>query len=404
MTYLLRCCLPGLLLLCASTAAAADQTRTPIDVDVFRGPVIASSRILGLAGAYTAIAEGTQGGFLNPASFINRYPYSTDWFDWDWNYDLMLLEPGAEVDMFNTGEASHSANEYRAQNVGIGLQFGKFGIGVSFNNNHFKVAGRNGEYHYGFDYGYLGLAYAFLEEQLLLGMGIGTGSLVLSDKEDRNELVKWENSGLDVGLVWRPDDESYRLGVSFRRPVSIRPDLEETAVPEEVKDLTIPDNIAVPWRLALGAAYKFGASGRPFNCGREDREREMELLARSGLSQVLDRRYVLVAVDLLIYGAAPEGSTGMTSFLAGDSVPSGESASYSIHAGVESEVMNNFLLVRGGTYLEPTRVESSSYRPHLTLGTDVRVGEFLWWEWKAGIGLDFAPRYHNTIISLGFWH
>ena len=83
---------------------------------------------------------------------------------------------------------------------------------------------------------------------------------------------------------------------------------------------------------------------------------------------------------------------------------SGRTASLAAHAGVESEVWNNRLVVRSGAYFEPPRLDGSDVRPHFTLGLDARLFRLIWWDLRAGFSLDLASRYHNTGIGVGFWH
>ena len=52
-------------------------------LDLFQGPVLAGSRITGLAGAYSALAEGAEGHSFNAAAPVVRTPYSMRRTDWD---------------------------------------------------------------------------------------------------------------------------------------------------------------------------------------------------------------------------------------------------------------------------------------------------------------------------------
>jgi hypothetical protein len=51
--------------------AAQSQT-----VDAARGPIVGSTRRIGLGGAFVAIADDTEGVAINPASTAVRLPYS----------------------------------------------------------------------------------------------------------------------------------------------------------------------------------------------------------------------------------------------------------------------------------------------------------------------------------------
>jgi len=67
--------------------------------------------------------------------------------------------------------------------------------------------------------------------------------------------------------------------------------------------------------------------------------------------------------------------------------------------------------VRAGTYLEPTRFETSSARPHYTGGFDVRVGRWnvfgLWpddYQWRLAVGADVARDYFTLGVTIAGWY
>ncbi|MDH3729434.1 MAG: hypothetical protein OER77_18035, partial [Myxococcales bacterium] len=70
----------------ASALAQLGPDGTPITtsnytIDLTRGVVISTSRVTGLAGAATSLAEGVQGGLQNPAAVAWRGPQWPDWYD-----------------------------------------------------------------------------------------------------------------------------------------------------------------------------------------------------------------------------------------------------------------------------------------------------------------------------------
>ena len=88
----------------------------------------------------------------------------------------------------------------------------------------------------------------------------------------------------------------------------------------------------------------------------------------------------------------------------------GKDVSVGFRIGAETEPIANVLKVRAGFYLEPPRVVAAHHRPHGTVGFDVRL--FRWDVWGAfhpfdltiGMTGDFAPRYIDLGIGVGFWH
>jgi hypothetical protein len=78
--------------------------------------------------------------------------------------------------------------------------------------------------------------------------------------------------------------------------------------------------------------------------------------------------------------------------------------------GVEGEPLPNRIVVRAGTYVEPSRYEAVAPRQHFTFGGDVRLIPLDFWglfpeaEWKVSVALDIAPRYTNAGFGIGLWH
>src|SRR5215510_2177548 len=78
-------------------------------IDLYQGPVLAGNRVMGLSGAYVALAEDVDGNLQNPAAPAMRPFFSVDYFDY-W-LGLGLTFPGrlASIDFFNSG----SQTEFR---------------------------------------------------------------------------------------------------------------------------------------------------------------------------------------------------------------------------------------------------------------------------------------------------
>jgi hypothetical protein len=112
----------------------------------------------------------------------------------------------------------------------------------------------------------------------------------------------------------------------------------------------------------------------------------------------------------LISGRATQ-AVGVDALLSQVVNRSGEKTVFSPRLGAESEVWPNLLRLRVGTYLEPTRFETSSPRWHGTLGCDVRLFRWsvfgLWPEdylWRLGVSADVSKRYAIGALSLGGWY
>ena len=223
----------------------------------------------------------------------------------------------------------------------------------------------------------------------------------------------------------------------------------------------LPRRIDVPWLAAFGAAFQLGA--RPFNVywhnpgviserlrhevtnRREAREAELQLLraenspdletyeASAKLEQAADNRrlarfekevqrrlrqryaamsrhYVLVTTQFNWMGVT-DNSIGIESFLSQIVNRSGQSISFSPRFGMETELVPNWVKIRGGFYAEPSRFASSYARAHYTAGMTIKV---LPWSlfglyrndtwWRLRFAVDIAPRYLGWGIAVAPWH
>ena len=233
--------------------------------------------------------------------------------------------------------------------------------------------------------------------------------------------------------------------------------------------LYIPDRVTLPWEIAAGAAIQFG---RPFNPrwrnptrllaelrrymkwreqerlrwqrheltlgveeGRDvealrealdaqiDAERALDRAhLRRAQQQVdaalraryeaLSRRFLLVTTAVHVTGPLAN-AVGVESFLERTVQRSGGATTYSPRLGVESEVVPHWLVLRTGTYCEPTRFSGrgSALRLHGTFGADLKL---LKWKvfglvhegtfWRATGSIDYAARYLSFGAGLGIWH
>jgi hypothetical protein len=88
--------------------------------------------------------------------------------------------------------------------------------------------------------------------------------------------------------------------------------------------------------------------------------------------------------------------------------PSGRKTTLSPHFGVEIEVLPGWIRLRGGTYYEPSRYPGVDGRLHGTAGGEARLFSFKLGGHERRVSLqlagDFAARFHNAGVSVGFWN
>lgn len=347
------------------------------------------------------------------------------------------------------------------QNYGLGTVTGDDGssmrVSTSFNVAHFQVA------------------YAFQRGALVLGMGTRFLRMSVhreSDLIDPSAPVRASGTGVELGALWKPEGEIFSLGAAFRSGISAQATFSDAAafngdgdivIADGGDDIYLPERAVLPWDLNVGVALTLGAERRnqPWRSVRDVAERDelrirlrmlerrdardRELLrARSAEERALivargeelearddaaldsarergywalqqrmalaPRRHVVLAASALITGSV-EQAVGVESFLTQAVNRSGESVVVSPRLGAEMEVVPDWLRIRSGTYLEPTRFDTSTARPHYTLGFDLRGPRWsvfgLWpsdYLWRIGVGGDLARNYSTLGVTIAGWY
>jgi hypothetical protein len=234
------------------------------------------------------------------------------------------------------------------------------------------------------------------------------------------------------------------VGAVVRTPLDSRPTTESRVETIDgvrtAQGLALPARVHVPWELDFGIAYQFGERrsnvpwrettgirrnlesqlsnnsyvppptydgpaypplpSNPHAALRQamanDREAERRLIRNQ------PRRYVLVSADAILYGKTDNGQ-GLVAFLTQKPERSGAHNSFGLRVGIESEVVQNRLKVRGGSYLEPSRFRAAYYRPHGTAGFDVRLFDLWRWSFRLTGTVDLAPRFFDWGAAIAIW-
>lgn len=316
------------------------------------------------------------------------------------------------------------------------------------------------------------LAYGFDRNQLVVGVGERFVSMSVRGPRAARSAFQSSGMGIEVGAVWKPENKPIRLGFAYRTPIRTVARYSDDLLPNEQGDLVIesgdvtsylPKTVAVPWDVNFGFAVQFGA--RPMNppwitntdmikrktllhdVRKVDREEELaRALATASTSEErrrieqefereqaadddelerelldakwrierdllkMNRFYVQVAASLLITGPV-EDAVGIESMVEQVVNRSGEKVVISPRLGIESGVIPDYLKLRAGTYLEPTRFAGGSARGHVTAGLDVKLAVWnvfgLWpndYMWRLGLGADVAHRYSTWGVTIAGWY
>ncbi len=251
-------------------------------LDLYQGPVFASTRVIGLAGAFVAIAEGVDGDTQNPASPAVRAPTSFSSADQELGGSLTFPSGLEHYDYFNSGRETclpTGKQPYVFLGGAVHVQIDHFGFAAtadlqqySFrgqseleNDGQRDLAGQIVQNHV------LG-AYGVGDGQLAIGLGMRVTTFTVTTRstvlQEGTNLLSTTGAGFETGFVWRPNWEHVRVGAAFRTavnaetPKSGRQQLNtDNADPSD--DRYLPDRVTVPWDLNFGAALQLGP--RPIN-------------------------------------------------------------------------------------------------------------------------------------------
>ena len=121
------------------------------------------------------------------------------------------------------------------------------------------------------------------------------------------------------------------------------------------------------------------------------------------------REKLLFVASALITGP-DSNAIAVESFLEQGNEPFGQHVTVMPRFGVESEPIIDWVRVRAGTYIEPSRFENGTARDHFTAGADFKLFPFDAFglidstTLRASFAVDAAPRYFNWGLGLGIWH
>lgn len=279
-------------MLAGTPALAQPPTPAPLRtndyaIDLYQGPVLASNRVVGLAGAFVAMADGIDGDTQNPASPAVRVPHS--YSDVDYDLGAGLSFPGSlgrSGDFFNSGSRTRVVagnNLYVFLSGAFNLQINHWGFGVtadlqqySLRRNEpgapqgsrslFDLTGTTTSLTGQIMQNHLLAAYGFADDQLVLGVGARVVTLDVSTRatflSGGVDTLNTRGAGVELGFIWRPNGERVRIGGAFRSTVNATTSggVLYRGTPDE---LYLPNRITLPWDLSFGAAVQLGR--RPLN-------------------------------------------------------------------------------------------------------------------------------------------
>lgn len=256
-------------------------TKSDFGLDLFQGPVTTASRIIGIAGAYTSIAEGCEGEYSNSASPAVRTPYSLT--TWDFDVCLGFTNPGAfsGTDFENRGSAYKSLptrfSNSVTYNFGLQVQFGSMGVTVDYDQLRLNLE-ENGAAQQAVSEVIINrvtgsIANAFLGGQLVIGGGFRAAAFSLDEQiaNVNDPLLSHGGAGTQVGVIVKPKNLQFRLGATLRSEIdvsSVHGTSQLSDGSQVIDKKILPSHIVVPWDIEIGGAIELGR--RPINPPRVD--------------------------------------------------------------------------------------------------------------------------------------
>jgi len=359
------------------------------NIDLFEQPALGSPRLIAMAGAVNSVAEGAAGLYTNPASAAVRPETHADKFAWNVYFNSYVPVDGQDSN--NNGQAVTSVHRSLLGAAGLLLQYGNWGLSLDGGYTAHEIAPEAGG---GLGVrsfiGHVALARTFAGGDIAAGLGLRGGALNVYTLMGGDTLFTSFGLSGEAGVVWKPREQDFRVAFSGALPVNTA-SVNYKCDPTDCDGYKLPNEAIVPWSATVGGAWRFGPTPWNHPIGGDYR----------------DERQLTVAVDLTIVGAVNNGY-GMEAFAAKQLQASGRNASFTPRLGLESEVIRGWLRLRAGFYDEASRFAETSARPHGTGGAEVRVFAFHFGghERRVSVSIagDFADRYKNGGLSIGFWN
>lgn len=369
------------------SAPLAAPAQAPVRVDFHQGPIISAGRVIGMGGAFLAIAEGADSQLVNPVAYTMRSPHTVnEWFDWDVALSWFDISARDDIDLDQSGRAAFESA--RLLQFGFNLKFGRHGFGLFLAQQAYTIEDETTDDDTRLIYGQIqpSLGYAYAEDDWSWGVAVA-GSDAQIARPDQDPLARITGAGLLLGAVYHPQNSPWRIGATWR---TTSVGAEREGDPDTAAE-QLPEEIVLPWEVGVGVAHMWG--DRIFNPRRS--------YGAGKPGDTGGRRYIMASADVLLTGGT-DNAISAQEFLDADAQPQDLPASLSVRMGVESEVIADRLQVRAGTYYEPARPDPWGGRWHGTAGADVALE---WgWRWKIGTVLDVAPDYLNFGLGVGLWH
>jgi hypothetical protein len=256
-------------------------TTSNYSVDLTRGVVISSSRVVGLSGAATSLAQGVEGGLQNPAAVAYRGPQWPDWYDYWLAFGMTY--PFQSGDFYNSGRILEGTGDLADNTTfflipGAYWQMWNLGIGLTIDSQFIKLQGvrnpitmRQETLRLRFTTFHIQAGYGFWDGQLIIGAGLRIlrQRAFLSERAVSNgDVHQTLGLGAEIGVMLRPHHKRWSLGGALFPEISTGIRTRGNGTPAPNGDIVIgnfylPRATKIPTTGSIGFSYPFGP--RPTN-------------------------------------------------------------------------------------------------------------------------------------------
>ncbi len=365
---------------------AGAQTPPPYDpAYAIEAPPVApywGHRIMGMGGAFVAVAEGAEGIPTSLCSLANRRPNQAGYFD----YDLALswVVPANSIDL--DFRESPTPTDMRFLAFGGLVRLGRFGFGLFFDSADYAPGGTSGAGSASVLRGTMGLGWALPGGDFVLGVGYALLGYTFADPSGEAVPYVFANA-VGADLLYRPKGKSFRLGAAVRLPAVARIDRPDGS--------RLPPAIVRPGEFSLGASWWLGDGPLNLPIPATDDHPPLDPPATG----------MLVTLDLFFVGRSlwdGRPAAGLPGFYEGRLELAGAHTTMGLRVGGETEAVPGSVRMRGGFWFETSRYHGK-VRPHLTGGFDVRLVRILLWTFRLSFSFDFAEDYAISSLGIGLW-
>ena len=384
--------LPSVAVATPQTIAIVDRN---FDLDVSSGPAHGTPRTVSMGGSATALAEGAL-GMLSNIGAVARRPLSAAG-RWDWDFAFDVFAPRGS-DFENNGLAGERARISEVFDLALTGHYRQWGLGIGVSNVSYGY-GEPGPAMPGVKLDAvtvrLGVARAFADGAISIGLGIRSAALELTDPGSQDSLFEVRGDAAEAGILYAPGWRSHRVGLRGALAVQSAAQVG-SCDPMSCRGHILPGRAVAPWQLDGGWSWRLGDS-------------EWNVPSEQGLSpgSFRDEKSITLTAELRVMGPLTHAS-GIEAFGDGLFQRSRDHVTLSPRTGVEWEWLPGRLRLRAGSYWEPSRFDGVTGRAHGTAGAELRLFVFRLFGQERRLALsvasDLARHYANGGLSFGFWH